>query len=141
MNEVWVDIIGFEGLYQVSNLGNVKSMSHVQCYVDSINRTCTRTRKGRVLIPALMRDNGYLGVTLYKNGVRCTRAVHRLVAEAFIPNTDGLPQVNHRDEDKTNNRIDNLEWCTTSYNVNYGTANDRRSIRLRKIRGGSNDEE
>ena len=105
--EEWRDIEGYEGLYQVSNYGRVKSLKHL----DEL-----------VLKPSKKR-NGYLGVVLCENGNTHSFGVHRLVAEVFIPNPQNLPQVNHKDEDKTNNRVENLEWCSSKYNVNYGNRN------------------
>lgn len=105
MTEYWKDINDYEGLYQVSNLGNVRS-----------------TKTGRVLKPAKNYKGGYLQVVLYKNGRVKHFLVHRLVAEAFIPNPNNLPCINHKDEDKTMNIVENLEWCTHKYNDNYGTA-------------------
>ena len=115
MEEIWKDIIGYEGLYQVSNLGNVKSLDRI----DSIGHI----RKGKILDSSLVRD--YYRVCLSKNGERIVHMIHRLVAEAFIPNPDNLNCVNHKDEDKTNNCVDNLEWCTNEYNLKYGTARER----------------
>ena len=129
MIEIWKDIVGFEGLYQVSNIGNVKCLSRTQFVVDKRGRAYTRHKREVLLTPYDMQ--GYLGVTLYKDTQRCTKAIHKLVAEAFIPNPIHLPQVNHKDERKHNNSIDNLEWCSCSYNINYGTANQRRSTKLR----------
>lgn len=130
--EVWKDIKGFEGLYQVSNLGNIKHLPYSQPYIGRWGNLVIRKKKELMLKPAPMkRSNGYLGVTLYKNGKRCTRSVHRLVAEAFVPNPNNLPQVNHKDENKLNNESVNLEWCTSQYNINYGTANHRRSRTMR----------
>lgn len=104
MTEVWKDIDGYEG-YQVSNLGNVKSLNY-KC-----------TGKERILSPGI--KNGYLYVGLCKDGKRKDYYIHRLVAEAFIPNPFKLPCVNHKNEDKTDNRVENLEWCTYSYNNTY----------------------
>lgn len=78
--------------------------------------------KNKILKPGL-GGNGYLTVNIGRGN---SKSIHRLVAEAFIPNPDGLPCVNHKDENKTNNRVDNLEWCTPGYNVNYGEANNKR---------------
>lgn len=111
--EVWKDIIGFEGRYQVSNLGSVRSLNY--------------WRRGYSKILSLGKEvYGYLYVTLYSG--KCQqhhKKVHRLVAEAFIPNPDNLPEVNHKDENKQNNRVENLEWCTSKYNINYGTGHDK----------------
>ena len=112
MTEIWKDIEGYNGKYQVSNLGRVKSFAQ-----DRLNgkiKTGSFTHKG------------YLTFALYDNdGNKKFHPIHRLVAEAFIPNPDNLLQVNHKDEDKTNNRVYNLEWCTNEYNHNYGTRNER----------------
>lgn len=81
-------------------------------------------RTGKRLKPCF-NSKGYHRVNLYKNGKRKWAANHRLVAEAFIPNPDNLPQINHIDENKTNNKVDNLEWCDGNYNLNYGTRLER----------------
>ena len=109
MNEIYKDIQGYEGKYQVSNLGNVKSLHY------------NNTNKEKVLKTVLHKD-GYLFVSL---GYGKTRAIHRLVAETFLPNPDNMPVVNHKDENKQNNSVDNLEWCSYEYNSNYGTNAER----------------
>lgn len=109
INEVWKDIVGYEGLYQVSNLGRVKSLNYYK----------TKTPAILKLRIAHKRYN-YMDITLCKNGVKKRHKVHRLVAMAFIPNPNNLPQINHKDCDVTNNCVDNLEWCTAKYNINYG---------------------
>lgn len=114
MNEIWKDITGYEELYQVSNYGRVRSL---------------KTLKRKVLKP-VKTSNGYYCVTLYKNGTKVLKKVHRLVAEAFIPNHYNLPQVNHKDEDKSNNIVDNLEWCDSKMNNRYGTRLKRISVKL-----------
>ncbi len=134
--EQWRDIKGYEGLYQVSNLGNIKSLQRIQCYDYANNGVRKRVTSEKQLIPSPTGENHYLCVTLYKNGKRCTKAIHRLVAETFMPNPLGLPQVNHKDEDKFNNSASNLEWCSSKYNINYGSANSRRSNRLKAVKGG-----
>lgn len=91
----------------------------VTCSGEVIN-----TKTGRVL-KHCKDSNGYLCVNLSENGKKKKFLIHRLVAQAFIPNPDNLPEVNHKDEDKTNNYVDNLEWCTHEYNINYGTRNKR----------------
>lgn len=88
------------------------------------NGEVINTKKGIVLNPSKFK-NGYLCVSLYKNRKKKTFHVHRLVAEAFIPNPDNLPCVNHKDENKANNSVENLEWCTNKYNNSYGTRNER----------------
>ena len=109
IEEIWKDVVGFEGVYKVSNLGNVARVR---------NGSLRELKK----CPAGGKNNcDYLYVSLtHRDKVRFS-SVHRLVAEAFIPNPEGLPQVNHRDEDKFNNCVENLEWCTASYNNRYGT--------------------
>ena len=120
MIEEWRTIEGYEGLYEVSSYGQVRSFDRYVKYSDGR----IHLHKGKVLSPIKDKD-GYLQVVLNCNGKRKRIKVHRLVAQAFILNIDNLPQVNHKDEDKTNNRVDNLEWCTAKYNVNFGTARIR----------------
>ena len=127
MTEIWLPIEGYENLYEVSNLGRVRRLASVVTSKAGV----TRKFSGKILKPVTHRD-GYLRVNLCKNGKIKTFRVHRLVASAFIPNPKGLPAVNHKDECKTNNAVSNLEWCTTEYNNNYGTHNER-NIKLRKI--------
>lgn len=113
-NEIWREIAGYEGLYKVSNMGRVMSLNY------------RHTGKVKVLKNRPEKD-GYLVINFCYNGKIKTFKIHRLVAEAFIPNPDNLPQVNHKDEDKTNNCVENLEWCTNKYNSNYGTRKHRLS--------------
>ena len=119
--EAWKDIKGYEGRYQVSSLGNVRSLNY------------RKTGK-----PSLLKQfdtgEGYLCVALYTEGKRKERKVHGLVAEAFCenPDPDKYSMVNHKDENKANNEASNLEWCDNVYNVNYGTRNRRLSDSLRK---------
>ena len=132
--EYWKDIPGYEGLYQVSNTGKVKSL----------NYRCTGKEK---IISQRIRGKGYLAVTLCKNKIVKHYFVHRLVSTAFLPNPYNLPQVNHKDENKQNNFVwvnedgsvdfekSNLEWCTDEYNKNYGTLPDRRKGRTCVGRG------
>ena len=109
MQEIWKDISGFEGVYEISSYGRVRSV-----------------KSGKILSTSKCGGcRGYLSVCLSKNGKRYGKLVHRLVAEAFIPAVEGLSEVNHKDEDKTNNRVENLEFCDHKYNMNYGTRNIR----------------
>ena len=101
------DIVGYEGLYAITPEGEVWSY-----------------RNERFLTPYTDKD-GYLIITLYKNGQKKMHKIHRLVAMAYLPNTENLPQINHRDENKANNCLQNLEWCDCKYNINYGTRNDK----------------
>lgn len=123
MEEIWKDIAGYEGLYQVSNLGRVKSLDRTVQYFRN-GKLETKIFKSKI-----MKQNytsaGYLMIYLRKDGKDKYNAVHRLVAQAFIPNPNNLPCVNHKDEVKDNNSVNNLEWCTHIYNCNYGTAIER----------------
>ena len=120
MREEWRDIKGYEGKYMVSNLGRVKSLNY------------SNTGKEGILNA---RDNGkgYLRVILWKDGKDKKYRINRLVAQAFIPNPDNLPEVNHKDEDKTNNRVENLEWCSRQYNVEYSQG--KAVIGINKVSG------
>lgn len=114
MHEIWKPVIGYEGLYEVSNFGRVKSLDRVQ--VRSNGKViCEHHIKGQILKPAMTGKlpRRYPTVCICGKGHK----VHRLVAEAFIPNPNNLPQVNHIDGNKENNRIDNLEWCDNRHNV------------------------
>ena len=122
--EIWKDIEGYEGLYQVSNFGRVKSLEKIDF--------SGHKRKCKILKLALNRY-GYVYLILSKNGNKKAYTVHRLVAETFIPNPNKLPFVNHKDENKSNNRVDNLEWCTHEYNINYGTCRERMSKKVKCI--------
>lgn len=114
MDEIWKDIPGYEGKYEVSNLGNVRSLNY--------NHT------GEIkLLKQGTNKKGYKLVNLCKNGKQKCYLIHRLVAMTFIPNPNNLPIINHKDENKVNNNVKNLEWCTIAYNNNYGTRNERTS--------------
>lgn len=119
MKEIWKDIIGFEGVYEISSYGRVRSV-----------------KSGRILSTSKCGGcRGYAGVCLSKDGKSYGRLVHRLVAEAFIQRPDGLYEVNHKDENKTNNRVENLEWCDHKYNMNYGSRMEK--TRETKLKNGT----
>lgn len=111
MNECWKPIIGYENLYKISNLGNVLSL-----------------RKNKILKHHMI-TGGYFIVQLSKNKKSRNWLVHRLVAEAFIDNPNNLPEINHKDENKSNNVASNLEWCTHKYNMNYNNLGKRAKIK------------
>lgn len=111
--EIWKPVIGFEGFYEVSDMGRVRSVDRV------IERKGKGKAKFTQQIIKPFESNGYLMVTLRKNGVKKNCKVHRLVAEAFIPNADNLPCINHRDANRKNNEKTNLEWCSYLYNNQY----------------------
>ena len=128
--EVWKDIFGYEGLYQISNYGNVKSMRR-------FNRMSKQDEKvgyfrEEKLLKKVKRRLGYLQVSLAKNGNTKNVMIHRLVAEAFIPNPNNFYCINHKDENPSNNNVENLEWCTIQYNNAYGARNKRVSQKLKK---------
>lgn len=108
MGEIWKDVIGYEGLYQVSNLGRVKSLVFSREKYLSPGKNVIHTKYG---------DAVYLFVPLSKNGVRKNGGIHRLVAQAFIPNPENKREVNHKDGNPSNNRVENLEWCTHRENI------------------------
>lgn len=115
----------YEGYYEVDNFGRVFSLDR-NVTVNDNGRIYEKPIKGKQMKQGV-HTQGYKVVSLTKDGKTRTNFVHRIVAEAFIPNPDELPMVNHKDEDKTNNFVDNLEWCTNEYNINYGTAIKRAS--------------
>ena len=129
--EEWKSVVGFEGLYEVSSYGRIRSIDRV---IMRSNNTIL-TLKGSILPQYEYYGNSTISrlkVNLSKNGNKYSRSVHRLVATAFIPNPDNLPQVNHKDENPKNNNVSNLEWCTCEYNHNYGTRNERHKKALQK---------
>lgn len=120
--EIWVPIEGFEELYHVSDYGRVKSLNY------------NHTKQEHILKPSKTKKDGYLIVNLYKDGKAKIKLVHRLVAEAFIDNPNNLPEVNHINEDKTDNRVQNLCWISPIDNINYGTCIKRRAkARYKKV--------
>lgn len=107
-NEEWRDIVGYNGRYQISNKGNVRSL-----------------QRGWFIDMKPRNQRGYLFVVLYDGETHKRRPIHRIVAETFIPNPNDYPIINHKDENPANNCVENLEWCTYKYNSNYGTLRER----------------
>ena len=106
--EIWEDIPDYEGLYKISNYGRIKSLHNYK-------------RNGTDILKPRINKHGYLHIGLRKNKQRKWICLHRLIAKTFIPNPNNLPCINHKDENKLNNSINNLEWCTIKYNNCYGT--------------------
>lgn len=136
--EEWKSIPGYEGLYEISSYGRVKSLE-----ISYVRKDGRMYHKPEIILkPNYV--SGYLRVGMYKNKTFKYYLIHRLVAQAFLPNPDNLPEVNHLDEDKSNNRVENLEWCDRSYNMNYGTLQQRRiqtNINNGKYTGNSKTKE
>ena len=114
MDEIWKPIEGYEDLYQVSSYGRVKSNDRTEICKNGL----VRFREGKILKPH-QNYNGYLWVSLCKNDKRKKNKIHRLVAQAFIPNINNKPQVNHIDGNKHNNNLKNLEWVTSKENMEH----------------------
>lgn len=115
MIEKFKPVKGYAGIYEISNLGRVKSLSRIVERKDGN----TRVTEDRIILPFTTKA-GYSQIVLCKDGVKKKHYIHRLVANAFIENPDKLPIINHKDENKLNNRVDNLEWCSAYYNLRYG---------------------
>ena len=115
-NEIWKDIEGYDGMYQVSNQGRVKSFKNGK----------------EIILSSGTTKKNYKFVILSKNDIRKNFQVHRLVAIAFIPNPQNLPMINHKDENPSNNNVTNLEWCDAKYNNIYGTRTQRQAEKLSK---------
>ena len=125
--EIWKDIPGYEGLYQISNLGRVKSLKR-KVYA---GRGRMRWEDGGILSSYRNNGNGYKIVGLNRDNKVKNKYIHRLVAEAFIENSNNYKYVNHKDENKGNNNVDNLEWCTAQYNCRYNNLNIRNGLKIR----------
>lgn len=115
MEEIWKPVVGFEGLYEVSSLGRVRSLDKIVGYPWGIKKTARK--RGKVLSPKIANTGYHEVVLIGHDGSRNNKRMHRLVAEAFIPNPNNYPVINHIDENKLNNIISNLEWCTVRYNT------------------------
>lgn len=119
MEEIWKDIKEYEGRYQISNFGRVKSLIY---HKEKIMNIYNFRRDGE-------KGNGYLKVRLSKNKIVRNYYIHRLVAQTFLDNPNNYKYINHKDENKQNNNVYNLEWCTQKYNVNYGTGLSRKNYK------------
>lgn len=120
MKEIWKPVVGYEGFYEVSNIGRVRSLARiVEC-----NDGRKRKIKDRIL-KGSSYSGGYSGVTLHKDGCTKTANIQRIVAEAFVPNPLEKEEVNHKDENPSNNHASNLEWVTHKENLKYGTRQER----------------
>ena len=134
MIEEWKEIAGFDGAYQISNLGRVKSVERINVYQNT-NQTGVIFDGIKYCEEKILKTyvyGGYEHIGLKKGGRTYNYSVHRLVATYFIPNPNNYPVINHKDENKFNNKVDNLEWCTVEYNANYGTRNARIAEKLKE---------
>ncbi len=131
IKEIWKDINGYEGFYQVSNLGRIKSLDRYICKSNGV----IQFKKGKIKVPKLNSD-GYNVIALSKNGRNKTIAIHILVAKHFIANPKNLPEVNHKDFNRTNNVVDNLEWLTHQENIKYSADHNR--YKLKDVCGKNN---
>ena len=128
MEEIWKDVKGYEELYQVSNYGQIRSVDRTVGYRYKGKQ---RIYKGRMLKQVVR--NGYLSVSLSKENKLKQKNIHRLVAEAFLPNPFNLPVINHIEENKKNNMVSNLEWCSCAYNTNYGSGRKKQAESQQKV--------
>jgi len=126
MEELWKDIPNFIGLYQVSNHGRIKSLARIVVSKKGQNFIINE----KILKP-INRGKNYLVVHLCRNSVQFKASIHRLVAQAFLLNPMNYPFINHKDENPSNNHVDNLEWCSAQYNNTYGSANAKRTKSMR----------
>lgn len=127
--EEWRDVVGYEGYYEVSDMGRVRSVGRW------VKTACgIRFKKPHIMKPCVHPKTGYLTICLARDGAKENKTVHKLVALAFVENPHCYPQINHKNEVKSDNRADNLEWTTAKENTNYGTANKRRASRLSVVK-------
>ena len=122
----WKKVKGYEDCYEVSSKGDIRTIPR-----EVQTRNHPRMVPERILKPQQDKD-GYLMVCLSKNNIKTSKKIHRLVAEAFLENPNGYSSINHKDENKRNNSVDNLEWCSSLYNTRYGTGIERRTAKRRK---------
>ena len=132
--ENWKDIKGYEGFYQISDCGRIKSLARDIYYQNGT----VHHLKEKVLVQRIDKY-GYMRVNLYLNGKIKTILTHRLVATAFLPNPENKSQINHKNEIKTDNAVSNLEWCDAFYNANYGTRTQRQKQTFKdNLKSGKN---
>lgn len=118
--EEWRDVIGYEGIYQVSNLGRIKRLAHWKNQtIKQSPEKYTRRMLPEKIMSTNQKSGRYIGISLSKNKQAKTMSVHRIVAMAFIPNPHGYPEINHIDCNSKNNRVENLEWCDHKHNINH----------------------
>lgn len=128
-NEIWKPVVGYEGLYEVSSNGRIKSLNK-----SVIHKRYGVQKKNEFILNINKTSNfGYYKCKLTKNNVTKVFFVHRIVAEAFIPNTNNYPIINHIDFNKTNNNVDNLEWCTNRYNINHANSRKQKSSKYQGV--------
>lgn len=132
MREIWKDVVGYEGLYQVSNFGRVKHLEYT-----FTNCSGSHVVKEKI-INSYLQNNGYRLCHLYKKNTRKMFLLHRLVAEAFIPNPNNYPIINHKDSNPQNCEVSNLEWCTYSYNAKYSYDTTNRKEKMNWKKGKEN---
>lgn len=131
-NEVWKDIVDYEGLYKISNYGRIKTLE--RDYFSGMYNSIKKHQQ-EMIRKNEKTKNGYFRIALTKNGKTKRYLVHRLVAQHFIPNLNNFSQINHKDENKENNYYKNLEWCNNRYNMNYGKRNEKARKSIIEIKG------
>lgn len=124
VEELWKPIPGYEGFYEASTHGRIRSVDRIRKFKCRYGYMVNRPYKGRVLVQSFDGKKNYLQINLSKDGKSKMELVHRLIATTFLDNPYNLPEVNHIDENKTNNSVSNLEWCNRIYNSNYGSKKD-----------------
>lgn len=134
MEEIWKPIKGYEQYYEVSNLGRIKSLARNVYWKNRANRINSRYDEEKIIVPDVMK-NGYIRIKFRVNGDVKQKTVHRVVAEAFIPNPENKPCINHKDGDRKNNKVENLEWCTYSENnLHEWRVLGKKSYNAKKVR-------
>lgn len=123
--EIWKDIPGYEGIYQASSLGRIKRLAH---WKNQRTKRLSKYYPYHMLAEKIMKPHSvgsYFTISFSKDRTTRTELVHRVVARTFLPNTENLPEVNHKDCNGKNNRVENLEWCDRKYNINYANRTEK----------------